>query len=628
MRRHGGTVLVGFVVWQPNAEGDPLRLRAALAERLPSYMVPARIVALPGLPVNANGKLDGRALDLLAENTLSEVTADGAALPSTETERALCEVFGEHFGGVVPHIDDDFFSLGLDSIIAISMVSKARRRGLTLSPRMMLTNPTIRALAATIDASADPDTDVESADYGEVKPLPMVSWLCERGNYRRFTHNVLLRLPSDVDRASIATMLQLLLDGHDALRSILTDTPGGPRLVTREPGVVSAAGLLDRVVLAGAGDDELCSAIAQSAREIGDRIDPHAGAMVRAVWLSGAESGDVLLLAAHHLTVDVVSWHIMLGDVAEASHAMNSAAAPKMLPEFTSYRRWSDTMWRRADSPEVKAQREYWAGQVRAPDPALGVRAPDPTRDTWSTLRVTRVTTPARLTGAVLSSLTGDEGVREFLLAAMAMTVASRRRARRQDPASGALVSLEGHGRADAEFGADTTNTVGSFITSFPLRLGAGAAAVDVERAERDPGAALTLFRSVITGLREIPNDGLDYGLLRHVGRVPELAAEPQIQFSYLGRLDLGGAADRPWSLVTAERYLDALPIDPEPDLPLRFAVHISSLVAATPDGSQLITNVRWSDALFAPADIDALTHLWRRSVAALAAGLAKAITR
>ena len=42
-------------------------------------------------------------------------------------------------------------------------------------------------------------------------------------------------------------MLQLLLDGHDTLRSILTDTPEGPRLVTREPGVVRAADVLTRV---------------------------------------------------------------------------------------------------------------------------------------------------------------------------------------------------------------------------------------------------------------------------------------------------------------------------------------------------------------------------------------------
>ena len=68
---------------------------------------------------------------------------------------------------------------------------------------------------------------------------------------------------------------------------------------------------------------------------------------------------------------------------------------------------------------------------------------------------------------------------------------------------------------------------------------------------------------------------------------------------------------------------MDALPIDPEPDLPLRFALNISVLVGATPEGRQLTANWRWSDALFAPADIDRLAEFWQRGVAALAAGVA-----
>ena len=99
----------------------------------------------------------------------------------------------------------------------------------------------------------------------------------------------------------------------------------------------------------------------------------------------------MLLITAHHLAVDVVSWHIMLGDIAEAWRSVQSGAAPKTLPEFTSYRRWSQLMWERPAEPEVQDQREYWITQVRDPDPALGRRHPDPTRDTWSTLRVSQV---------------------------------------------------------------------------------------------------------------------------------------------------------------------------------------------------------------------------------------------
>ncbi|HTQ19583.1 condensation domain-containing protein, partial [Mycobacterium sp.] len=332
----------------------------------------------------------------------------------------------------------------------------------------------------------------------------------------------------------------------------------------------------------------------------------------------------VLLITAHHLAVDVVSWHIMLGDIAEAWRSTKSGATPKILPEFTSYRRWSELMWERAATPQVQAQRDYWIAQVRDPDPALGVRHPDPTRDCWSTLRVTSVAVSVADTERVLAALDRYRGMREFLLAATTIAVASWRRERAQDPDSGTLVALEGHGRADSVLDTDTTNTVGWFTTAFPIRLGAGAAAVDIERAEADPGAARGLLDSVATQIRETPNDGLDYGLLRYVDRVPELqrAAEPQIQFGYLGRLDLSGVADQPWSLLTGP-HLDALPVDPEPELPLRFAVNLSVLVGATPEGTQLIANWRWSDALFERSDIDRLTQFWQRGIAALAGGLA-----
>ncbi|OBA93704.1 non-ribosomal peptide synthetase [Mycobacteriaceae bacterium 1482268.1] len=623
MRRDAGATLVGFVVWRQGADGDPAAVRAALADRLPSYMVPARIVALPGLPMTGNGKLDSHEIDRLAGAALSAVSANGAASASTDTERALCELFGAQFGPV-PHVDDDIFALGMDSIVAISIVGQARRRGLRLSPRMILAENTIRGLAAAIDSGWDSDSDVDGTDVGEVPPLPMVSWLCEHGRYRRFTHNFLLRLPADIDRDSIETVLQVLLDNHDTLRSVMTETADGPRLVTREPGVARAADLLTVVALPDSTDDGLRSLIEQSARKVIDEIDPHSGAMMRAVWFSGAEAGDVLLMCAHHLAVDVVSWYIMLADVAATWRAVQAGDTPKVLPEFTSYRRWSEMMWERSASPEVRAQSEYWVAVVRDPDPVLGARRPDPTDDTWASLRVTQVVTPVAITERVLAAVTPDEGVRGFLLAATALTVASWRHEREQDPAAGALIALEGHGRADALLDADTTNTVGSFISSYPVRIGAGAAAVDIGQAEQDRQMARALLDSVTAHLGDIPCEGLDYGLLRYVARIPELqgVAEPQILFSYLGRLDLAAASEQPWSLLTTPPYTDALPIAPEPDLPLRFALHLSPLVSSTPDGAQLVTNVRWSDALFTSADIDRLMGLWQRSIQALAAAL------
>ncbi|WP_433592790.1 amino acid adenylation domain-containing protein [Nocardia sp. CA-145437] len=603
VRRAGGASLVGFVVGEPDRVVDPVRTRAALSESLPAYMIPARVLTLPQLPVNANGKLDGPALTRLAEAALADTGSDTA--PRTATEKELAELLAELFDGRAPGVDDDFFALGVDSIVAISLVNKARRRGLTLTPRMVLATPTIRELAAALDA-AETAAAEKVADYGAVPPLPVVSWMYEYGNYRRFTQTALLRLPAGIDRQAIEAALQGVLDGYDTLRSTLTDTGDGPRLVTAPPGTVRAADILTHI----ADPADTAQAVHGAARVLMDEIDPRTGDMVRAAWFSGTDQGDVLLLTIHHLAVDVVSWHLLIA-------ALGEGAA---LPESTSYREFSRRMAERAESAEILSQSAYWRDQLDAPDPAIGRRIPYPDTDTWSSLRVATAITPVPVTERVLASLTRDEGVREFLLTALTVTLASWRRERAQDPAHGALIALEGHGRADDLLDTDTSNTLGWFTTVFPVRLGAGAT-VDIERAEQDPAAARALLDAVTAQLAAIPNGGSDYGLLRYTTGVPELATarHPQVEFNYLGRVDLSGQAADSWSLLTGPLN-ESLPLDPEPDLPLRYALDVIAGIGSTPEGPQLTTNWRWSETLFTEAEATRLTELWQRSLAALAA--------
>src|ERR1700743_1635830 len=78
-----------------------------------------------------------------------------------------------------------------------------------------------------------------------------------------------------------------------------------------------------------------------------------------------------LLLAVHYLAVDVVSRHIMLSNITEPWRSLRSGATPRALPEFTSYRRWCELMWRRADTADIQAQGQYWLAQISGPDPVL-----------------------------------------------------------------------------------------------------------------------------------------------------------------------------------------------------------------------------------------------------------------
>jgi amino acid adenylation domain-containing protein/non-ribosomal peptide synthase protein (TIGR01720 family) len=98
------------------------------------------------------------------------------------------------------------------------------------------------------------------------------------------------------------------------------------------------------------------------------------------------------------------------------------------------------------------------------------------------------------------------------------------------------LVELEGHGREELFEDVDLSRTVGWFTSVVPVLL---------EPSASSPGAAL---RAVRDGLRQMPNRGIGYGLLRHLGReetVRELRALPraQVLFNYLGQLDATAAS-------------------------------------------------------------------------------------
>ncbi|MFI9506268.1 amino acid adenylation domain-containing protein [Nocardia sp. NPDC052566] len=610
VQRPSGSALVAFAVGSP----DTATLRAGLAERLPAYMVPARIISLDALPVTPNGKLDVRALDALGNEALDSSGSAEKALPRNETERALCAALADSLGGSAPGIDDDFVALGMDSIVAISLVNTARKAGLSLSPAMVLANPTVRDLAAAIDASvAQADSaDGRVVEYGDVTPTPIMSWMYEHGGFRRLALSTLISLPADLDRAGLESVLQAVLDNHPMLRARLETG----QLSIREPGSVRATDVLAEVH----GDFE--TALADSARAAIDRIDPATGAMLQAVRFARPGEADVLLLSIHHLAVDPVSWQIILSDLADAWAAMRTGRTPALTMEFTDYRRWATVLDDRRTAPEVAAQRDFWADQLAGDDPELGLRHPNPVADTWDSYRITPSFTTAETTRRLLDGIGKDLGMHEFLLTALSIALSTWRSERGQNPAGGALVALEGHGREDAIVGGvDTSRTVGWFTTVYPIRVGVGAP-LDIARAEADPSAVADLLKAVAAQVDSVPNNGLDFGLLRYGGVAPELARDPQIMLDYIGRLDLSATGPADWAPIPDLALHQRLPIAPEPEMPLRYALDLVTAVYPGTDGPRLATLLRWSDAIFDTDRIDHFAELWQRAVAAVVAAV------
>ncbi|PKH63783.1 non-ribosomal peptide synthetase [Halomonas sp. Choline-3u-9] len=138
----GGSRLVAYVVPQVDCELYTAVLREALGQKLPDYMVPGVLVSLDALPLNANGKVDRKALPEpdLASGLQYEP-------PQGEVEEALAKIWSEILGVEQVGRHDNFFELGGDSILSLQIVSRLQRAGWMVTPRQVFEHQSIAELA-------------------------------------------------------------------------------------------------------------------------------------------------------------------------------------------------------------------------------------------------------------------------------------------------------------------------------------------------------------------------------------------------------------------------------------------------------------------------------------------------
>ncbi|MEO4048125.1 amino acid adenylation domain-containing protein [Pseudomonas sp. CAU 1711] len=144
-----GQRLVAYLVAAGTLDLDELRER--LAARLPDYMMPAAFVELAELPRLGNGKVDRQQLPQ-APAKAAPALAEGA--PRNAVESTLAELWCALLGRDTVSIQDNFFALGGDSILALQLIAKARQQGLKFTPKQLFAEPTIAALAARLDSPA------------------------------------------------------------------------------------------------------------------------------------------------------------------------------------------------------------------------------------------------------------------------------------------------------------------------------------------------------------------------------------------------------------------------------------------------------------------------------------------
>ncbi|MFE1599076.1 amino acid adenylation domain-containing protein [Methylobacterium sp. ID0610] len=572
----GGGRLVGYVVAAAGARVDAGALRAELARRLPDYMVPWRIVALDGLPLTANGKLDRSALP----DPSGEEDAGVGQRALSATEAVVARIWAEALGLTSIAPDRNFFEAGGDSILSLQIVARLREAGLSASPREIFEHQTVAALARVLRPVAG--AAALPAPEGPAPLTPIQAWFMGTSVPRRdhWNQSIELTTTAPLDSARLAEALRRLIGHHEALRLAFTRDGHG----TWQQAPVPLDGLPDPLSLVEAASEAEMRARFRAAEA---SLDLASGRVFAAVAAHVPGAAPRLLLTAHHLVVDAVSWRILVADLERLY-----ADARAELPPATPFRAWAQHLAARAARlPEEAAGR--WAASLAGPGALLPADDPDGAA-THRVAREIRLHLDAGLTARLERTCAAYRmRLDAMLLTGLARAVAAWTGERALS------VTVERHGRDDAALPLD--RAIGWFTTLVPVRLEtAGDLAGDC--------------KAVKEALRALPGDGRDFGLLRQGG--PEAARArlaalpvPPVTFNHLGSVAGTGAG----GLFALDA--EAMRLCADPEAPLGAALTIDSLVR---DGA-LSLRLSYSGARFRPETMAAFAEGLRAELVALA---------
>ncbi|HEV7516277.1 MAG TPA: amino acid adenylation domain-containing protein, partial [Thermoanaerobaculia bacterium] len=530
----GGKGLVAYVMPRDPAAAPPEpELRSLLEDKLPDYMVPGHIVLLERLPLTDNGKVDHEALPA-PERPRHEGTAAGDS-PRGSVEEALAEIWRDLLRTESLGIHDNFFALGGDSILSIQVVSRAGQAGLYLTPRQIFEHPTIAGLATLAGELAAPSEEIGEVS-GPVPLTPAQRWFLEQEleGPHHFNQAVLLEAVGHLDAALLRRALAHLVARHDALRlRFEAPSPESPERTGWSQWLEGSAEVslveIDLSILPEGHRTaalELGAAALQRSLRLDEPPLLHVG-----LFRTGVQN--LLLLIAHHLVIDGVSWRLLLHDLRVIFEQLARRQAPALPPVPASFRRWASRLSEFAASPRAREEVvTYWLRSLEAPAAPLPLDHHQG-EDTVDSSRTVFVSLEAEETRALLqdASRAYRTQIDDLLLTALAETFG------RWTGSRSLLFDLESHGREEIFPDLEPSRTVGWFTSFYPVRLNLGTAAT--------PGEALKLVKEQ---LRAVPGKGIGYGVARYLGadddgrRLRDLPRS-QVVFNYLGQLDQAVAA-------------------------------------------------------------------------------------
>jgi len=527
--------LVAFVKMRSDEQPQTEFLHAEATKLLPSFMQPSRYLIVHEFPLTPNGKTDSARLAELATDKTKErcgaVGEDGSKLEARSgLERLLSEIWSDVLKRQDFGVTDGFFELGGDSIKCIQVVSRARKRGLSLRVAQLFSHQTIESLAASLEPQETEPALAKTLDVpftsDEIPLTPIQQRFFDRKlqRYGHWNQKRLVRLAA-LSGQQLREALAFVASAHDVFRIRFTKRQGGWKQYYKP---INSGDLFSY------SEVDLSSVdLAEQRRAVFDHIQMHEremeleGSPLFALHYFNTGPGKaVACMCAHHLVVDSVSWQTLAEDL-ETYLLRTRDVAPLAAVPRHKYRQWSEALRQLAQLGTFSSEVGFWQAQIGSPDSRLRPDYPEIANYLSDGIqRTLQVELPQR--SPSFGELVERCGVSTENLLLSAISLASR-----DVFGLGAItIELEGHGRQQevveqmAGTELDISSAMGWFTSIHPATFAL------------PPGRSPTQIVADIVGQRRrIPNGGLGYGILRYLDGNDILSgSEPaSILFNYFG---------------------------------------------------------------------------------------------
>ncbi|MFL5744795.1 MAG: amino acid adenylation domain-containing protein, partial [Niastella sp.] len=482
-------------------------LRDYLADRLPYYMIPVHVTRIERIPLTRNGKIDYNALPEPEGKEKSN-----HELPVSEIEAICLNVWEEVLGLTDLHVDDNFFELGGDSIKAVQISFRLAEYGISISAKDILTYQVIRSISLHAKMTAKGNTYEQGLVQGERSLLPIEAWFITRNfdNPDYYNQSVLLTLNRPINREWLQLAFKNIVRHHDGLR--LNYDPEKRKLWYNN-------NHLDDAFIIGELEEDLVTVC----HRVKSSFDIRNGLLLKAALIKENSSlFGKLLITAHHLVMDGISWRILLEDLYAVYHAIERGAPVRLPSKTASSIEWEKRLVEYAGTPAVLAEQPYWS---KIENSEFDIPTDFRTHD-WRMINIgivkgslNKETTGFLLKGAHQAYNTDILILLNAALAGMLKEWTGMARF---------IIELENHGRyLDS---VDTSRTIGWFTGMYPVELSC---------PEGNPGE---LIKAVKEQIRNTPAHGIGYGIWKYLAPGNRTKAQDvsitAIRFNYLGQFD------------------------------------------------------------------------------------------